>query len=81
METKASKDCVAVAVDLNQILFKSIIECTVAESYINKIFIPFLQWFPMISTNNEVYAEDDQPDIFELEDGEPLSVPSDWEED
>ena len=71
----------------HQTVFKSIIKTAVANIFINNIFIPFLHAHntvnnpPMLITINvNVTMNVTEEEDMELDDGESLSIPSDWEE-
>ena len=57
----------------------------VAQIFIQDIFIPFLHWFPFTSTNihnqDNILGIEHEQDFIQFQDGELLSLPSDWEDD
>ena len=65
------------------VIFSSMVKTTVAMIFINEIFIPFLrgsnQPIVIIIDGNVSGEADDNDAYIELEEGESLSTPSDWD--
>lgn len=63
-------------IQLHQTIFLLMVQSTVAQLYVNHIFAPFVNNI-MLNSNNR-YGDSE---MIDFDDGELLSVQSDWEDD